>query len=199
MSGASCTSSVHFQVIKRISCFGFESKECRSRPLRTFPLRARAIRDGPFFGAWQHDDASSAGSFQPLFSAFEAQLPVIRTELFAFLESKTPTNNSALKWRTEEAGLDVNDKWRLLLLGIDSDWERGACGFGLTVDHAEALGPSDEADTQISLPPCPFPRTCALLRATPLAQVRSGQAKFSLMRRGVRVRPHAGPSHGTSL
>ena len=40
-----------------------------------------------------------------------------------------------------------------------------------------------------------MPRTCALLRATPLTYVKDGQAKLSQMRKGTIVRPHAGPTN----
>jgi aspartyl/asparaginyl beta-hydroxylase (cupin superfamily) len=135
------------------------------RPLHAVPLVARALTDGPVYARDAHPALAT------LLATLEGELGAIRREFLAHMASSQTLQHLL---RPEEAGLDRNGKWSALLLGANAQW-----------DAASAACSADR----------PFPHTCALLRRLPLAQVANGQAKFSVMRAGVHVRPHAGPSN----
>jgi len=163
---------------------------------------------GPVFGDDSEPQEEAAGGgngsardgFGPLLTSFEAALPDIRREFerlllppaeasatVASLEGATdcPNGSSASEARVcpaapvaeplspqagfvpEEAGLHHGRRWRVWPVAVGGRLDPRRCAA--------------------------VPATCALLAATPLAQVVDGQAKFSVMRPGAVVKPHAGP------
>lgn len=80
------------------------------------------------------------------------------------------TRNESIGFAPETAGLHSGSTWTVLPLFIDGAVQQRACNLA--------------------------PQTCAFLGASvPLARVASGQVKYSVMRAGTHVRPHAGPSN----
>lgn len=121
--------------------------------------------------------------FDALLVSFQAALPAITAEFVAAYNNATlpgavavaadasqEQDRSAAPFVPETAGLHSGQSWSVLPLAIDGQLQPSGCALA--------------------------PATCQLLKATPLAAwVRSGQAKFSVMRPGTYVRPHAGPSN----
>ena len=115
-------------------------------------------------------DAASAPALAPTLRALEAAAPAIESEFSALLRRRA---GGARALPREAAGLHgagaEGGFWGVLVLAAD-----GAAAPGC----AEA------------------PATCALVGALPLANAtRSGQVKFSVLRPGARIRPHAGPTN----
>ena len=70
-------------------------------------------------------------------------------------------------WPLEAAGLHGSRSWSTLTLAVGGVPNGDACATAAA--------------------------TCALLAETPLSATRAGQAKFSVLRRGTHILPHAGP------
>ena len=117
-------------------------------------------------------DAATAPALAPTLRALEAAAPALAREFGALLQQKAGGAGGALA--REAAGLHEPGAeggwWGVHVLAVDGRLAAKGC--------AEA------------------PAACALLAALPLANAtRSGQAKFSVLRPGTRIRPHAGPTN----
>ena len=152
---------------------GFEAA-ARSR------LRSHALTTGWDEGGWSRPlspRATVTGSILSPFhdggrAGFRGGSPCF-TELLTALESAIPAARAEFDslrqsdFAIETAGLAAGGKWTHFLLLKDGAPARG----------------------------CPLaPSTCAAVRALPAAAVRDGQAKFSVLRGGARIRAHAGPT-----
>lgn len=115
-------------------------------------------------------DAATAPALAPTLRALEAAAPALAAEFAALLRRKARAGGALAR---EAAGLH------------EPGAEGGFWGVHvLAVDGAAAPGCAEA------------PAACALLAALPLTNAtRSGQAKFSVLRPGTRIRPHAGPTN----
>ena len=115
----------------------------------------------------------SDACFAPVLRRFEAAIPDFISEFEAVWTGENTTSRATSKRRpkfvVESAGLHAEKRWRVLSFFVDGVIQPAACAAA--------------------------PRTCAFIAAEPLASVRQGQSKFSVLSRGAHVLPHAGPSN----
>jgi hypothetical protein len=131
----------------------------------TVPLAPLGGAPRPFF------DAATAPALAPTLRALEAAAPALAAEFGGLLRRRKGARAALAK---EAAGLHepgaAGGFWGVHVLAVDGALAAAGC-----------------AQT---------PAACALLAALPLPNAtRSGQAKFSVLRAGTRIRPHAGPTN----
>lgn len=164
-----------------------------ARPLEPLRLGLPGGLPRAFFTA-----ADAPGSLGPLLGALEAALPAIRAEFAAALAAEEEGGEAGERFAPESAGLH------------DGGWGGGGGGGGGEGAPSSPSAPPPASGGWRVLPllvdgrPQPggcaaAPATCALLASHPaLALARAvgeGQAKFSVLRPGTHVKPHAGPTN----